>query len=202
MNFINKKILIIIFYTITICSGFKMLPINKIPIITAYKNIDKNIEIALDNPIMRSKLSLISSHGLTDLISFNPEFVLPRYFNAACLCFYTNTEIKALLVFLFSIYHFSRDMIGTGKQKIIQSLLLHTVFIYKPEQVINYLFYIHTPIHFYRFFKGVNYRWYPVILIVTNLIYFFPTKHIDIQYIKVFSAFSVLGHILCNTKVL
>ena len=92
MKFINKKILIIIFYTITICDGFKMLPINKIPIITAYKNIDKNIEIALDNPIMRSKLSLISSHGLTDLISFNPEFVLPRYFNAACLCFYTNTD--------------------------------------------------------------------------------------------------------------
>lgn len=200
MNFINKKILIIIFYTITICSGFKMLPINKIPIITAYKNIDKNIEIALDNPIMRSKLSLISSHGLTDLIIFNPVQVIPRYFNAACLCFYTSNDIKGILLFLFSIYHFSRDMIGTGKQKIIQSLLLHTVFIYKPEQVINYLFFIHTPIHFCKFFYKFDRKWFPIILLFTNLLYFLPYKKNNINFIKTFSTFAIFGHIFSHTK--
>jgi len=202
MNLKNKKILIIMFYTITVCSGFKTLPLHKLPIITAYQNLDNHIVSGLNNQVMRSKLALISSHGLTDLIILNPELVLPRYFNAACLCLYTNTEIKAILIFLFSIYHFARDMFGTYPQKLIQSLLLHTVFVYHPEQVINYLFLIHTPLHFYRFFKKVDYRWFPVILIITNLIYFFPTKYIDVEFIKVFTTFSVLGHILCNSKFL
>ena len=197
----NIYILILMFYT-TLCSGFKMLPINKIPIIIAYKNIDKHIEVGLNHPKTRSKIALITSHGITDLISFKPIHILPRYFNAACLCFYTNTEIKAILVFLFSIYHFSRDMIGTGQQKLVQSILLHTVFIYKPEQVVNYLFFIHSPLHLYRFFKQVDYRWFPVILIVTNLIYYFPTKNIDIHFIKVFTTFAVLGHIMCYAKIL
>ena len=169
----KKYILFLIFFT-TMCSGFKMIPLHKLPIVTAYKKIDNHIISGLNNPITRSKIALITSHGFTDLISLNPEMVLPRYFNAACLCFYTNNDIKAILIFLFSIYHFSRDMIGTGVQKLIQSLLLHTVFIYKPEQAINYLFLIHTPIHFCRFFYKADRKWFPVILIITNLIYFFP----------------------------
>lgn len=200
MNLINKKNLIIMFYTLTLCSGFKTLPIHKLPIITAYKNIDKHIEAGLNNELTRSKLALISSHGFTDLISLNPEIVLPRYFNAACLCFYTNSEMKAVLIFLFSIYHFSRDMIGTSIQKLGLSLLLHTIFIYKPEQIINYLFFIHTPIHFCKFFYKADRKWFPIMLIIINILHCFPYKNNDINFIKIFSTFTILGHIMCHNK--
>jgi hypothetical protein len=195
-----KKYILFLTFCTTMSSGFKMTPLHKLPIVTAYKNIDKHIEAGLNNELMRSKIALISSHGLTDLISLNPNMVIPRYFNAACLCFYTNNDIRAILIFLFSIYHFSRDMIGTGVQKLTQSLLLHTIFIYKPEQVINYLFLIHTPIHFYRFFKTADKKWFPVILIITNLISIIPYKNNDINFIKMFSTFGVLGHIMSHTK--
>ena len=95
----KKYILFLIFFT-TMSSGFKMVPLHKLPIITAYKNIDKHIEVGLNNPITRSKLALITSHGFTDLISLNSAVVLPRYFNAACLCFYTSDDIRAILLFL------------------------------------------------------------------------------------------------------
>ena len=195
----KKYILFLIFFT-TMSSGFKMVPLHKLPIVTAYKNIDKHIEVGLNNPITRSKLALITSHGFTDLISLNSAVVLPRYFNAACLCFYTSDDIRTILLFLFSIYHFSRDMIGSGMQKLGLSILLHTVFIYKPEQVINYLFFIHTPIHFCRFFYKVDRKWFPIVLLFTNLLYFLPYKNNDIKFIKIFSTFSILGHIFSHTK--
>ena len=167
-----KKYILFFIFFITMSSGFKMVPLHKLPIITAYKNIDKHIEVGLNNPITRSKLALITSHGFTDLISLHPEMVLPRYFNAACLCFYTSDDIRAILLFLFSIYHFSRDMIGSGMQKLGLSILLHTVFIYKPEQVIEFIFYTHTNT-FCRFFYKVDRKWFPIVLLFTNLLYFF-----------------------------
>ena len=180
--------------------SFQLPSIKNLPIVNMYKNIDNHIISGLNNPITRSKIALITSHGLTDLISLNPEIVLPNYFNAACLCFYTNNEIKAILIFLFSIYHFSRDMIGTGVQKLIQSLLLHTIFIYKPEQAINYLFLIHTPIHFCKFFNKADRNWFPVILIITNLIYYIPYQYCNNNFIKIFSTFAILGHIMSHIK--
>mgnify|MGYP001214293091 CR=1 FL=1 len=182
------------------CCSFQLPPIKNIPIVNVYKNIDNHIINSLNNPVMRSKISLITSHGLTDIISFHPSVLLPRYFNAACLCFYSNNELRSILLFLFSIYHFSRDMMGSYREKMLQSLLLHSIFIYKPEQVVNYLFLIHTPLNFFRFFKKVDIRWFPVILICTNLIYFMPIQKINIDIIKYLGAFSIIGHIMCNSK--
>lgn len=175
------------FAFIRFCNGYQL------PIIHKYKKIPQLIHTLDNNPRQKALASIVATHGLTDIFTTDYCKLYSNYFNAFVITHVSNDTFRYLTLFIASIFHFSHDMLGP--YKLVQSLFMHSVFLYKPLWCFNYLAYIHTPIHYYKFFTSGHAHLIPFFIFLTRITYFISLKNYNGLWL-----FPVLGHILCNVK--
>ena len=96
------------------------------------------------------QLSIIAGHGITDIIDYPFKSIMTN-FKFFLLMLFLNDKFKEVLLIIFSIIHFSEDIFLkiNKKYKLIISILFHNIMIHNYKIAINYLFFFHTPRHYY-----------------------------------------------------
>ncbi len=179
-----KKIIYVLITLLHCCNMYQL------PIIRKYKNIPKLVKKIDNIPKYKAMTSVVVAHGATDLFLKPIDKVYANYFNSFVLMYISNKEMRYIILFIASIFHFSRDMIGS--YKIVQSIILHIFFIFKPLWCFRYLAFFHTPLHYYKFFKiGNNIVYVPIFLLLTFLSY----NYISFKQYNSLWLVPILGHI-------
>ena len=151
-----------------------------------YKNL-----IIPEKKLIKASISNIAVHGITDLYYAEPHILLKKYFLSYTIIKRLNPKYRFYLLFVSSIFHISGD-IG-----IINSIVLHVLWIVKPSLCLMYLSCVHVPLHYLNAFNNNN---TPVEFIVflnllSLLITFLPINKIKETY-NMWWVWIVLGHIM------
>jgi len=161
-----------------------------LPIIQKYRKLPHIIKQIDDKPVQKAMASVVVAHGATDIFTKPIDKVYSNYFNSFVIMHVSKKEFRYVILFIASIFHFSRDMLGP--YKIAQSIVLHSIFIFKPNWCFRYLTFLHTPLHYYKFFSiGNNIIYMPIFIGLTGISYFIPFKEYNSLWL-----IPVLGHIL------
>ncbi len=164
----------------------------QLPMIQQYHRIPKLLKQVDNHKHLKLGASIIAAHGITDIVSTHPSTLAVGYLSGFTLTYISPIDLRYIWLVLGSTYHFSKDMIGPFK--LIQSLCLHEVFIEKPKWVYYYLLYVHTPLHYWRFFSiPGNIIFLPSCILFTWLIYKLPFHNYNSIWL-----FPVLGHIMIH----
>ena len=161
-----------------------------LPIIQKYRKLPHIIKQIENKPLQKAMASIVVAHGTTDIFTKPIDKVYANYFNSFVLMYVSKKELRYLILFIASIFHFSRDMLGS--HKIAQSIVLHLFFIFKPNWCFRYLTFLHTPLHYYSFLKiGNNIIYMPLFILLSWGCYYIPYKEYNSLWLA-----PVLGHIL------
>tara|TARA_X000000950_G_C13598349_1_gene530300 strand:+ start:64 stop:642 length:579 start_codon:yes stop_codon:yes gene_type:complete len=150
-----------------------------------YRNL-----IIPEKKLIKASISNIAVHGITDLYYAEPDILLKKYFLSYTIIKRLNAKYRFYLLFVSSIFHISGD-IG-----VINSTLLHILWIIKPSLCLIYLSCVHVPLHYLNAFNNNT----PIKFIVflnalSLLITFLPINKIK-QIYNMWWVWIVLGHIM------
>jgi hypothetical protein len=135
-------------------------------------------------------LSHITTHALTDIYYENFNEIFRKYLISYAVVSKLSPAYRFYILLLSSIFHIRND-IG-----LLNSVLLHVLWIVKPITSITYLSFIHVPMHYIKAINNNIPIEYVIFLnLLSFLLNFFPLNKIkDIS--NLWWVWLVLGHVL------
>jgi hypothetical protein len=142
------------------------------------------------NLITKMSLSHITTHALTDIYYENFNEIFRKYLISYAVVSKLSPAYRFYILLLSSIFHIRND-IG-----LLNSVLLHVLWIVKPITSITYLSFIHVPMHYIKAINNNIPIEYVIFLnLLSFLLNFFPLNKIkDIS--NLWWVWLVLGHVL------
>jgi len=132
-----------------------LFPMKSLPIFNKY-SILKTKQIKPLTTYHKVCLAYVIPHGMTDLFLYSGEIPYINYiYNYLFYSIYP-TNLKYLLLCLFSLYHIRKDVCGSLLIQIMYSIGIHLSWTVYPEWSITYLAWIHTTLHYLKLSRILN----------------------------------------------
>ena len=148
----------------------------------------------------------VIGHGATDIVD-RPIDTITIHMLTALFVYFLKEKDRRIILILASIIHISKDI--PSKNRVLISIGLHKLWLYRPIVAKLYLLLYHMPLHYLKNYivsSKNSFRLKTIFSITTNILSFFALKNnVDIKIEKKMGKYwwtaPVLGHILVNDKI-